>query len=232
MRTPSRHFKRCKPESKQSVKKIRLTQCHAVVIGAGAIGRAVAILLASIGIKHMSIYDPAIVTRKDLAQGFMDFDVGMAKVDAVANIAHQQNPRMEILTYRGRFGRPHLQKLQSGLDNAVFLCVDSITARKSIWNRIKHAAHFLCDGRLGAEVIRVLASERSSTDTYYQSTFLPSKRSSMNKYSCDLVTATIAVGFMVTQFSRWLRYIPIIPDQVFNLLAHELFLLEARNGIH
>lgn len=226
MKTPSRHSKVRQAKSKQSLLKARLAQCHAVVIGAGAVGRAVAILLASMGVKHMSIYDPAIVTRKDLALGFMDFDVGMTSVDAVANIVHQQNPRMELLTYRSRFRRTHLQKWSSGLKNAAFVCVDSMAARKSIWKQIKHAAHFLCDGRLGTEVIRVIASQQPATDTFYPSTLAVVPPST---YSCDLVTANIAAVFMVAQFSRWLRGIPIITDQVFNPLAQEIIVLQARN---
>jgi len=223
LKTPSRHSKGRKPKAEQSVEKVRLAQCHAVVIGAGAIGRAVATLLASLGVRHMSLYDPAIVTRKNMAQGFMDCDVGMAKVDAVANIAHQQNPRMELRMYRSRFRRTHLQKWSSGLKNAVFVCVDSMAARKSIWKQLKHDTQFLCDGRFGTEVIRVIASQQPATDTDYPSTLAVVPPST---YSCDLVTTNIAAVFMVAQFSRWLRRRSVISDQILNLLAQEITILD------
>jgi len=219
LKTPSSHRSGRRCRLKQSAITTSLVHCHAVVIGTGSLGRQVAILLASLGVKHMSLYDPDIVTAKNLAQGFMEFDVGMPKVDAVANSAHQQNPRMELLTYGSRFRRHHLQKWRSGLKYAVFLCVDSMTARKSSWRLIKQAARFLCDGRPGPDVIKVLASEMPATDTNYPSTLRASKQSPLGKSSCDIVTAIIAAGLMVAQFSRWLRDLPIIPDQVFNLLA-------------
>lgn len=218
------------PSNKKSRKVLskaskRLAQCHAVVIGAGAIGRAVAILLASLGIRHMSLYDPALVTRKNLAQGFLDFDVGMAKVDAVANIAHQHNPHMELMTYRSRFRRSNLQKWKPKLHNAVFLCVNSMAAR-SIWNLIRFDYQFLGETRLGIKVIRVVTSHKPAMDTYYPSTLTESKRSPVRKHSYDIVMTTIAAGFVVAQFARWLRNDPVIRDQVFNLHTQELRMID------
>lgn len=179
----------------------RLKECHAVVIGAGAIGRSVAILLASSGVKYMSMYDPAFVIRKDLARGFMEDDLGLAKVDAVANITHQHNPRMELLAYRCRFRRAHLQNWRPSQRNAVFLCFDSQGVRKSIWNEGQQSAQFICHARFCSDVLRLDISPKPAIDECYTSRLV-----SVDSKSCssDLVMAHFVASLMVMQFKRWL----------------------------
>lgn len=179
----------------------RLADCHAVVIGAGTLGRAVTILLASLGIKHMSIYDPAFVTRKDLTCGFMDGDEGLAKVDAVANIAHQHNPRMELLTYQCRFRKSHLRKWNPKLKNVVFLCLKTNDERRSVRNRLSETAQFLCDASVGRMIIRIAVSTAPGINPHYASTLVPDV---LAKGMSDLIRANTTACLMVDQFMRWL----------------------------
>jgi len=174
----------------------RLSQCHAAVIGAGGLGRQVAILLASLGVRHLSLYDPRIVSEKDMADGFLDYDVGMPAVDAVANVAHQYHPQMELLTYHARFRRSHLTSWKPGLRHAVFLCSESAATRKTHWQWVCHTAQFLCMGEVGTEAIKIVCSDQ------------PAKRSLAPSYASqtgetpDVVTATLAAALMVQQFSK------------------------------
>jgi hypothetical protein len=41
-----------------------------------------------------------------------------------------------------------------------------------------------------------------------------------------IYTASIAAGLMVAQLVRWLRDLPLIPDQTLNLLSGELIITE------
>ncbi|MFT3881144.1 MAG: ThiF family adenylyltransferase [Gemmatales bacterium] len=190
----------------------RLHQCHAVVVGAGAMGRAVAILLASLGVRHMSLYDPAKVTRKHLTQGFMDFDIGSAKVDAVANSAHQLNPHMELLTYRSRFLLSHLQEWRLGYRNAVFLCGGTLPSHKSSGSWAKQTAHFICEARLGADEIRLL----TSTKPPYEINETALVTDKPDRSTSDLVMANLSACLMVYLFARWLQNLPV-SDQHFRL---------------
>lgn len=180
----------------------RLARCHAVVIGGGTLGRAVAVLLASLGIKYMSIFDPAYVTKKDLARGFMEDDLRLAKVDAVANIAHQHNPRMELQGHRCRFRRAHLQKWKLCLKNAVFLCLKTTAESKSVSNFLSKSVEFLCDGKAKRAIIRLAVFMASGNNKYYASTLVPN---ALGIDTNELIVANTTACLMVGQFIRWLH---------------------------
>jgi len=68
---------------RELVPPVRLAQCHAVVIGVGAIGRQVALQLSALGVPQMTLYDPDTVAIENLApQGFWESDLGRPKVEA------------------------------------------------------------------------------------------------------------------------------------------------------
>jgi sulfur carrier protein ThiS adenylyltransferase len=70
----------------------RLAECHAVVIGVGAIGRQVALQLVAVGMPRMT-YDPDTVCIENVApQGFWESDIDRAKVEADADLARRQLP--------------------------------------------------------------------------------------------------------------------------------------------
>ena len=74
-----------------------LAKCHAVVVGVGSVGRQVALQLAAMGVPALTLIDPDTVSEENLGcQGFWESDVGDPKVDAVANVCHQQFPLLEL----------------------------------------------------------------------------------------------------------------------------------------
>jgi sulfur carrier protein ThiS adenylyltransferase len=88
----------------------RLAEVHAVVIGVGAVGRQVALQLAAMGVPKMTLYDPDTVEIENLApQGFWETDVGDYKVYAVANVAHQEFPQMDLTAVPDRFRRSEVR---------------------------------------------------------------------------------------------------------------------------
>ena len=203
----------------------RLAACNAIVIGVGAIGRQVALQLAAIGVHCMVLYDPDQVKLENLAtQGFWESDMGSTKVSAVAKQAKQQFPQLELHTFAERFRKSHVQKWTTSRQIAVFCCVDTIDARKLIWESVREKAHFFCDGRMAAEVIRVLASDTPNLDRHYPTTLFTAAEAYAGECTAKstIYTANIAAGLLVGQFTRWLRRMPVIREQVFNLLAQEL----------
>ena len=208
----------------------RLARCHAVVVGVGSVGRQVALQLAAAGVPAMTLYDPDTVGPENLAcQGFWETDVGDPKVHAVANVAHQQFPRMELHARRERFRRAAPRTWSTDREPAVFCCVDSIGARQLVWEAVKEVAAFFADGRMAAEVIRVLASGRPSLDTMYSATLFVAGEAYVGSCTSKstLYAASVAAGLMVGQFARWLRGVPVVPDQTLNLLAAELTVAES-----
>src|SRR5450759_3851439 len=74
----------------------KLAACKITVIGVGAIGRQVAIMLATMGAESLQLFDHDAVEVVNLApQGYFPADLGRPKVDATAALLRQVNPQME-----------------------------------------------------------------------------------------------------------------------------------------
>jgi sulfur carrier protein ThiS adenylyltransferase len=207
----------------------RLSTCHAVVIGVGAIGRQVAIQLAAVGIGRMDLIDPDTVGIENLAsQAYWESDVGKSKVEATAIACRLLNPAVQITQYNERFRRSSPRTLAAFTDPAVrpviFCCVDSIATRQLVWESVRPRAAFFVDGRMSAEVIRVLAVKEPPIDAYYTTTLFAPEQA--HRGSCTakstVYTASIAAGLMLCQFTRWLRELPLDRDVHLNLLSCEL----------
>jgi sulfur carrier protein ThiS adenylyltransferase len=197
----------------------RISQCKATVIGIGAIGRQVALQLTAIGIPWMQLVDFDTVEESNLAsQGYLHSDLGKAKVDATSQLCRQINSELQIQISYERFKRSHK------IGNCVFCCVDSIESRRLIWEAVKDKASFFVDGRMAAEVLRVLAVSDTQSREHYPTTLFGSEEAFVG--SCTAKTtiycANIAAGFMLAQFTKYLRQLPIDPDIQVNLLASEI----------
>lgn len=203
----------------------RLADCHAVVIGVGSIGRQVALQLAATGVPAMTLYDPDTVAVENLAtQGFWETDLGDAKVHAVANVCHQQYPRLELHARPERFRKSSVRDWSRDHPHVVFCCVDSIATRKLVWEATRERASFFADGRMTAEVVRVLASDFPVMDERYAGTLFAAGEAVAGSCTAKstIYAASVAAGLMVGQFARWLRGQWVTPDQTLNLLAAEL----------
>ena len=201
----------------------RLARCGAVVIGVGAIGRQVALQLAALGVHRMTLFDDEIVQTENLApQGYWPEDLHRAKVHATGEICRRIHPALNITCVADRFKRSSSTK---ALGNAVvFCCVDSIVTRRLIWDTLHASAYFFVDGRMSAEVMRVLASADPATDVDYERTLFTADEAFVGPCTArsTIYTASIAAGLMVHEFCKWLRGLPVDVDITLNLLAAEL----------
>ena len=214
---------------RQIVPPEKLAACTCLVIGAGAIGRQAAIQLAAMGVIELTLIDFDTVDVVNLApQGYMPEDIGQSKVQATAAWCTRLNPQLVVHTHAERFKRSSVKELacfgQAGRNLGVFCCVDSITARGIIWEAVKTKAAFWVDGRMSAEVIRILASDRPPVDTHYQTTLFAQDQAHAGACTArsTIYTASIAAGLMIGQFTRWLRGMAVEKDMTLNLLASEL----------
>jgi sulfur carrier protein ThiS adenylyltransferase len=82
----------------------------------------------------------------------------------------QLNPDIAVHAIDERFKRSSEQPLSRDHELAVFCCVDSITTRRLIWDTLKRRAELWADGRMSAEVLRVLASSHPISDGYFETT--------------------------------------------------------------
>lgn len=197
----------------------RLAQTSITVIGCGAVGRQAALQLAALGATHLQLIDFDTVEVENLApQGFLANDLGRPKVAAVAEQCHAINPATRIDVRISRFNRSIPRT------DVVFCCVDSISARKRIYEQVRHTTELFVDARMSAEFVRALAVNRDAQgDAYLQNCFAPEQvYAGACTAKSTIYTANIAAGLLVTQFTRWLRRLPIDQDVQLNLLTMEL----------
>lgn len=203
----------------------RLAQCHALVIGVGAIGRQVALQLSAVGVPQLTLFDDDRVQIENLApQGYWVEDLHTLKVEATAAVCRRIHPDIHVTAYSERFKRSTVRSLPLDRRLAVFLCVDSIQTRRLIWTALQPHVAFFVDGRMSAEVIRVLAVPSPITDGYYASTLFQPEQAYTGSCTAKstIYTASIAAGLMLGQFTRWLRQLPVDADLLLNLLSSEL----------
>ena len=197
----------------------RILDCKATVIGVGAIGRQVAIQLTAIGVPVLQLIDFDTVEVSNLAsQGFMHKDLKRPKVDATAEFCREINYDLQVEVILDRFKRT------TPFGNSVFCCVDSIATRKHIWDAVKDNVSFFVDGRMSAEVLRVITACDEKSRQYYPQTLFAAEQAHAGPCTAKttIYCANIAAGFMLAQFTKYLRMLPVDPDIQINLLASEI----------
>ena len=197
----------------------RLAQCKATVVGVGAIGRQVALQLAAMGMPWLQLVDFDTVEIGNLAaQGYLESDLTRSKVEATAELCRKINWDLEVCLVPERFRR----RMEIG--NVLFSCVDKVEVRKLIWEAIKDKVSFYTDGRMSAEVIRVLVACDGASREHYPTTLFAAEEAFQGACTAKttIYCANIAAGFMLAQFTKWLRRFPVDPDITLNLLAGEL----------
>jgi sulfur carrier protein ThiS adenylyltransferase len=202
----------------------RIAACKATIVGVGAIGRQVALQLTAMGITWLQLVDPDTVDVSNLAsQGYLEDDLGKFKVDTTAELCSKINTDLELDLIPERFRR----SMETG--NVVFCCVDSIHTKRLIWEAVKDKLNFYCDGRMSAEVLRILTACDSASRRHYPATLFGAEEAFVGPCTAKttIYCANIAAGLMIAQFTRYLRHLPVDCDIQLNLLTSELSVAEA-----
>ena len=200
------------------VPRAALADLQITVIGVGAIGRQVALQLASIGAPRLRLIDFDLVDASNVTtQGYRASEIGQLKTSATAAAVREIDPAIEIEAIADRFRPSH------GASDCMFSCVDSISARAAIWRAAGTRSRFWADGRMLGEVIRALVAACPATRTHYATTLFAQAEAQAGACSSrsTIYAASIAAGLLVHQFTRWLRDLPLDADASFNLLAGE-----------
>ena len=198
-----------------------------LVIGVGAVGRQVALQLAAIGVPRLILVDPDTVEVENLAaQGFREMDLGTPKVEAVKSSCLLVNSAVEIVSHQAKFG----QSIKIQMDSpehrkVIFCCVDSMAARKQIWD-ILEFEHFFVDTRMAAEVARVLCvtADAPGAAAYYSTTLFADTEAYEARCTAKttIYCANLCAALAVSQMTKWLRNIPTDADVIFNIMTSEL----------
>jgi molybdopterin-synthase adenylyltransferase len=197
----------------------RLAVCRATVIGVGAIGRQVALQLAAMGVPWLQLIDFDVVEPSNLAsQGYLEEDLSRPKVEATGELCHRINHGLELHQENERFRR------SMEIGTTIFCAVDKIEIRRAIWDAVKDKASFFTDGRMSAEVLRVLTACDAASRKHYPTTLFAAGEAYAGPCTAKttIFCANIAAGMMVSQFTKYLRHLPVDTDVQFNLLSSEL----------
>jgi len=171
------------------------------------------------GISCLQLVDFDTVEESNLAsQGYLEQDLRTFKVQATAELCWKINANLDIVRVIDRFRR----SLRIG--NVVFTCVDQIDIRRLIWESAKDRVDFFCDGRMSAEVLRVVTACDAKGQEHYPTTLFSAGEAYQGACTAKttIYCANIAAGLMISQFTKWLRGLPIDPDIQLNLLTSEL----------
>ena len=171
----------------------KLAELTATVIGVGAIGRQVALQLASLGVRRLQLIDFDDVDAGNVTtQGYLKTDIGQQKVVATSYAVRRIEPDVRVETIFDRYRPKH------EIGEVLFCCVDSIDARTAIWRSAGNQCRFWADGRMLGEVIRVLAVDSPEGGPKYAETLF--RQAEAQRGSCTarstIYAAGIAAGLM------------------------------------
>lgn len=181
-----------------------------------------ALQLAAIGVGTLVLIDFDTVDPENLAsQGFLEENLGQLKVDAVGELCSKINSDIVIAHEPEKFMKSVISKYGPG---TVFVCVDSMSARSFIWKTCKNTSVMIVDGRMAAEVCRVLTVRSKKDHAHYESTLFSDEEAYTGTCTAKttLYCANVAAGLMVAQLPKMFRGIPYDKDMQFNILANEL----------
>jgi sulfur carrier protein ThiS adenylyltransferase len=88
----------------------------------------------------------------------------------------------------------------------VFVCVDRIQTRQLIWEAVKDRVRLLVDGRMNAEVMRIVTACDAAGYRHYPATLFAAGEAFSGSCTAKstIYTASIAAGLMIGQFTRFL----------------------------
>jgi sulfur carrier protein ThiS adenylyltransferase len=197
----------------------RLMREEITIIGLGGIGRQVALQLAALGAPSLQLIDFADVVRAEItSQGYLTDDIGRPKAEATGDLCHQTEHLMAVDEIRDRF-RP-----SQAIGTSIFCCVDAPAARAEIWSAVESLCRFFADGRLCGETARVLVAADGRTRQHYR-TVLATQTEAETAAGSTIYAAALAAAWLVHQFTRYLRDLPVDADATFNLPASQLTLV-------
>lgn len=111
----------------------RVSQAHALIVGAGGLGSPAALYLASAGVGHITLIDHDVVDVTNLQRQIAHTQerVGQLKVESLQNAIAQINPEVQVKTIAQRADSVLLSQCVA-LADVVLDCTDNFETRHAI----------------------------------------------------------------------------------------------------
>ena len=189
-----------------------------MVAGVGAIGRQVTMQLAAIGCPKLLIYDfDAVDLSNVTTQGYRVRSVGRPKVRAMAeDLRYYLGDEVEVVAHNSEFTLAAVREVTSPV---VFLCVDTMDARKRISESCEaFRIPLLVDGRMASEYVRTVTVDDGDYQRYYDS-LVTDAEAVQGRCTTEstMFAASLAASLMVHEFTRFLRGVSTNKDMLMSL---------------
>jgi len=121
------------------------------IIGVGSSGSFIALTLAKMGFKNITIQDFDIVELHNIPNQFYRMkDIGQLKVVALSNIIKEFTD-VDVIYNTNKVDESTNSFLDLSLDRLYIICVDNVETRRFIYSQLKDSPLTIIDGGLGGE---------------------------------------------------------------------------------
>ena len=179
------------------------------IIGVGATGSFVAMMMARMGCPVLNIYDFDDVEIHNIPNQYYDTeDLGKLKAEALAEKLKAINPNIVVNVNIGAVLPVHDDE-HKGIDEMsgyVFLLVDSMKVRKELWAAAKENKNILhCwESRLGSDQARVYSLDMSVKDfSKYEADFYDDDNAEVSACGTSITVLPVVLqtaSLMIVQF--------------------------------
>ena len=162
------------------------------IIGVGATGSWLTLMLAKLGIKDITVYDFDVVEEHNIAnQAFCIHQIDKEKVIALSDIIAEET-NTEINIKNEKF-------INQRLSGIVFLMVDSMASRKEIWEnsiKMKTTIPLLIEPRMGLDGGRIYNVEPVNLNHIkeYENTYYSDDEAEVSACGNSMTVITSAMG--------------------------------------
>lgn len=173
------------------------------LIGAGSVGSQVAVMLASIGVNEIAVYDGDFVESHNIPMSAYRLrDLGRKKTEALAEVVAEKSGIRIDARQAMYAGEP--------LVGTVVACVDSMDARSLIWSRVRDNPNvdLFIDTRVDVEYVCVYAIKPCDPDAvaWYEEFLYPAdqaNRPMCGRHGIVYVAAQAALAAVSRLTEAW-----------------------------
>jgi molybdopterin/thiamine biosynthesis adenylyltransferase len=185
------------------------------IIGVGATGSFVAMMLARMGVPVINIYDFDDVEIHNIPNQYYDTgDLGKLKAEALADKLRLINPDITVNVGKEAVKAEDIANMSGYL----FSLVDSMKVRKELWEAAKANTNLInvWESRLGSDQARVysLPIEQGKDYTRYEQDFYDDDNAEVSACGTSITVLPIVMmtaSLMIVQFIDLVMDNPVIP---------------------
>ena len=185
------------------------------IIGVGATGSFVAMMLARMGVPVINIYDFDDVEIHNIPNQYYDTgDLGKLKAEALADKLRLINPDITV-----NVGKEAVKPEDvSNMSGYLFSLVDSMKVRKELWEAAKANTNLInvWESRLGSDQARVysLPIEKDKDYSRYEQDFYDDDNAEVSACGTSITVLPIVMmtaSLMIVQFIDLVMENPVVP---------------------